>query len=102
MIRRIAWLLVALFGGLAILFFVLDALGYSMSGDWKMTALGQRWFEFDRDSLLLIQPAIERHIAPSLWPPAQWTLTQPAWIVALAPAVFFWLLDQLWFKRRRR
>ena len=27
MIRRIAWLLVALFGGLAILFFVLDALG---------------------------------------------------------------------------
>ena len=69
MIRRIAWLLVALFGGLAILFFVLDALGYSMSGEWKMTALGQRWFEFDKDSLLLIQPAIERHISPSLWPP---------------------------------
>lgn len=102
MIRRIAWILVALFGGLALLFFVLDALGYSMSGVWQMTALGQRWFEFHKNSLLLIQPAIERHLSPALWPPIAWTLTKPAWLVALVPAIFFWLLDQLWLKRRRR
>lgn len=102
MARRLAWLLTALFAGIAILFLVLDALGYSASGEWKTAPLGQRWFELHKDSLLLIQPAIERHISPSLWPPVQWTLTKPAWLVALAPAVFFWLLDQLWLKRRKR
>jgi len=102
MIRRIAWILVALFGGLALLFFVLDALGYSMSGVWKTALLGQRWYEFHPNSLLLIQPAIERHISPELWKPIAWTLTKPAWLAALVPAIFFWLLDQLWLKRRRR
>ena len=93
MARRIAWILVALFGGLALLFFVLDALGYSMTGEWKTALLGQRWFEFHKDSLLLIQPAIERHISPALWPPVAWTLTKPAWLVALTPAIFLWLLE---------
>jgi hypothetical protein len=102
MARRLAWLLTALFAGIAILFLVLDALGYSASGAWKTAPLGQRWFEVHKDSLLLIQPAIERHISPSLWPPVQWTLTKPAWLVALAPAIFFWLLDQLWLKRSKR
>jgi hypothetical protein len=102
MARRLAWLLTALFTGIAILFLVLDALGYSASGEWKTAPLGQRWFEVHKDSLLLIQPAIERHISPSFWPPVQWTLTKPAWLVALAPAIFFWLLDQVWLKRRKR
>ena len=104
MARRIAWILVALFGGLALLFFVLDALGYSMTGEWKTALLGQRWYEFHPNSLLLIQPAIERHIwkGPEIWPAIQWVLTKPAWLVSLAPAIFFWLLDQLWLKRRKR
>jgi hypothetical protein len=104
MIRRIAWILVALFGGLALLFFVLDALAYSMNGEWKTALLGQRWYEFHANSLLLIQPAIERHVwkGAEIWSAIQWTLAKPAWLVALAAAIFFWLLDQLWFKRRRR
>src|SRR5262245_36290121 len=95
MARRISWILVAVFGGLALLFFVLDALGYSMTGEWKTALLGQRWYEFHPNSLLLIQPAIERHVAKELWPPIQWVLTKPAWLAALVPAIFFWLLDQL-------
>ncbi len=102
MIRRIAWLFVALFGGLAILFFVLDALAYSATGEWKTALFGDRWHEFHATSLQLIQPAIEQHISKDLWPPVLWTLAKPAWIVALAPAIFFWLLDQLWLKRRKR
>jgi hypothetical protein len=102
MARRILWILIALFGGAALLFFVLDALAYSMSGDWKSAPLGQRWFEFHKDSLLLIQPAIERHLSPALWPPIAWTLTQAAWAAALVPAILLWLLDQIWLKRRGR
>jgi len=40
-----------------------------------------RWFQIHKNSLLLIQPAIERHIAVWLWPPLQWVLQQPAWLV---------------------
>ena len=68
-----------------------------------MTALGRSLDEFDKDQPAA-DPAGDRaaYLEGSLWPPVLWTLTKPAWIVALAPAIFFWLLDQLWLKRRKR
>jgi hypothetical protein len=82
--RSRGWILIAVLFGLALLFVAWDVTDYAAGGPWKIAPLGQRWFEVDKDSLLLIQPAIERHVAAWLWPPLQWVLQQPAWLV---PAV---------------
>ncbi len=78
-------ILVAVLFGLALLFVAWDVMDYAAdTHPFKTAPLGQRWFELHKNSLLLIQPAIERHIAVWLWPPFQWVLQQPAWLV---PAV---------------
>src|SRR6185312_4918774 len=82
--RSRGWILIAVLFGLALLFVAWDVMDYSAGNPWKINPLGQRWFELHKNSLLLVQPAIERHIAVWLWPPFQWVLTQPAWLV---PAV---------------
>jgi len=48
---------------------------------FQMAPLGLRWYQLHPNSLLLIQPAIERHVAAWLWPPIQRVLEQPAWLV---------------------
>jgi hypothetical protein len=46
------------------------------------TPLGQMWNNIHANSLLLLQPAIERHVAPWLWDPVVLSiLTAPAWLV---------------------
>ncbi len=60
---------------LAVLFFVLALTrGYF---DWQLARfneapfefqpIGQVWFDFDRDSLLGLQPGIERYLSPVIW-----------------------------------
>ena len=47
-----------------------------------LTKLGKDWYDFHPGSLLLAQPAIERHVAPWLWNPViQTVLEQPTWLV---------------------
>lgn len=47
-----------------------------------VTKLGADWYNFHPSSLLLLQPAIERHVAEWLWNPViQTVLEQPAWLV---------------------
>jgi len=80
--RSRGWILIAVFFALALLFVAWDVLDYVANTKPFQTApLGLRWFEIHKNSLLLIQPAIERHIAVWLWPPLQWVLQQPAWLV---------------------
>src|SRR5436309_776903 len=46
------------------------------------TALGKDWYDINPNSLQLIQPAIERHVAVWLWNPViQTVLEQPTWLV---------------------
>src|SRR5262249_36227510 len=46
------------------------------------TKLGKDWYDFHPGSLLLAQPAIERHVTPWLWNPViQTVLEQPTWLV---------------------
>ena len=46
------------------------------------TALGKDWYDISPNSLQLIQPAIERHVAVWLWNPViQTVLEQPTWLV---------------------
>ncbi|MEM9147114.1 MAG: hypothetical protein AAGC57_13035 [Pseudomonadota bacterium] len=55
------------------------------SGPFRLSALGEWWAWLHRDSLLLLQPAIERHIAPFLWDPVMLSLLE--WPLAIELAV---------------
>jgi hypothetical protein len=79
--RKAGWVALILLFAIAVLFAAWDVIDYASGSPWKSTQLGQRWFWLHKDSLLLIQPAIERHIAAWLWPPFQWVLQQPAWLL---------------------
>lgn len=65
------------------------------------TPLGKVWFEFDRGSLLLLQPAIERHLTPWLWTDVVQPLLERAPLVTAAafglPGLFL-----VWLGRRVR
>ncbi len=75
--------------------------------DWQATTAqsevfrfadtGQVWFNFHKESLQLIQPAIERYLFQWIWDPVMLTiLTTP-----LAP-ILFGLAVVSWLLRRRR
>jgi hypothetical protein len=94
---------------LAMLFFLLGltALGgdlyasLSADGVIRLGALGEWWAIIHRDSLLLLQPAVERHISPAIWDPGIQTLLEwPAAVDFAALGAFFWLLYR--WKRWRR
>lgn len=93
--RAIGWLLV-----LAALAAVgRDGFAWLDTGVWNSVPFGQVWFDLHKDSLLLVQPALERHVAPFLWDPVMTTILEaPAWVVFLVPGVILLLLGRL---RRR-
>jgi hypothetical protein len=79
--RIISWIIILVMLALTLLFVGLDARSWGVTGTWQSAPLGQRWFEFHKDSLLLLQPAIERYLFPGLWSALQWVLERPAWLV---------------------
>ena len=44
-----------------------DLWGLWDTGHYQVSALGQLWAEVHRNSLLLLQPAIQRHVAVWVW-----------------------------------
>lgn len=90
--RIISWIVILVMLALALLFVGLDARAWSDTGTWQSAPLGQRWFEFHKDSLLLLQPAIERYLFPGLWSALQWVLERPAWLVPGQIAVVMLLI----------
>jgi hypothetical protein len=97
--RSLGWILIAVLLGLALLFVAWDVMDYAAdTHPFRMAPLGLRWFELHKNSLLLIQPAIQRHVAAWLWWPFQWVLEQPAWLVPTALAVLGLLIKAV---RRR-
>ena len=70
-------------------------------GALRLAALGEWWAWLHRDSLLLLQPAIERHVSPALWTYVQTVLEWPAALELAVIGGVFWLLAR-WRKRRRR
>ena len=98
--RSRGWILIAVLLVLALLFVAWDVMDYAAGTQgFKTAPLGLRWFQLHRNSLLLVQPAIERHVAVWLWPPFQWVLQQPAWLVPGALAVLALVIKAV---RRRR
>ena len=100
-----------MFRALAVLFIALGMifLGWdfydslSADGTISLAALGERWASVHRDSLLMLQPAVERHISPALWDPGIQTLLEwPAAVEFTVLGAVFWLLHRLNRRRRMR
>ena len=96
---------------LAILFLVLALaalagdLYLSTQGDGviRLGALGEWWARIHQESLLLLQPAVERHLSPELWDPGvQTVLEWPAVVDFAVPALVFWLIHRFFRWRRYR
>ena len=101
---------VTMFRALAVLFLLLGLIALavdlysslSTDGLIRLAALGEWWAWIDRDSLLILQPAVERHISPVLWDPGiQTVLEWPAVADFAGLGAIFWLLHR-WKRRRRR
>ena len=80
--------------------FVVVGLGF-LVGDIFLTdeagvefhSLGWWWSEIHRESLLLLQPAVERHLTPALWDPGLQTLLEwPAAPQFLIPGAVLWFV----------
>jgi hypothetical protein len=97
-LRILGWVLVA-----AALFLVgREALVWQETGDWAVIPTGQLWFELHRESLLLLQPVIERYIWPPLWDPGITTILQwPAWAAVGGLGLFLLLIASVRPGRRR-
>ena len=78
---KLGWIAIVALLGLAALFVAWDVMDYAAGNPWRIAPLGQRWFELHKDSLLLLQPAVERYLFPGLWSAIQWVLERPAWLV---------------------
>jgi hypothetical protein len=74
-----------------------DLWGWYDTGHYEISVIGKLWFEVSPNTLLLAQPAIQRHVAAWIWDPVIATMLQ--WPAALTFAVLAFPL--LWFFRRR-
>jgi hypothetical protein len=65
----------------AFVFLVYDGTKSIADRTFYVTPVGYVWVSIHQNSLLLLQPAIERHVAEWLWNPViQTALEQPAWL----------------------
>ncbi|MBY8978087.1 hypothetical protein KHP62_19915 [Rhodobacteraceae bacterium NNCM2] len=70
--------------------------GLTSGSGIEIRALGSWWAEVDRDSLLLLQPAVERHLSPALWDPGIQTLLEwPAAPQFMTLGAVIWLIGRL-------
>jgi hypothetical protein len=79
----------------AFIFFVYDGTKSIAGNGLFVTKVGDAWSAIHQNSLLLLQPAIERHVAVWLWDPMLLTvLEQPAWLVLLILGAILVLLGR--------
>lgn len=76
-----------------------DVLGWYDTSHYKAVALGELWFQIDRNSLLLVQPAIQRYIAAWPW---DWVIAPMLQFPAALSISFFGLVLIWLFRRRER
>jgi hypothetical protein len=84
------WMLAAAF-----IFLVYDGAGWVANGVLNSMQLGTLWASIHQNSLLQLQPAVERHVAGWLWNPVIMTiLEQPVWLVFAVIGVVLILLGR--------
>ena len=95
--RVFGWLLVLL----ATTFLAYDLMQWQLQGGaFKATAASWVWVALNKNSLLLLQPAIERHLWAPLWTLLQAILAWPVFVVFGIPGVA--ILYSAYFRRARR
>lgn len=85
------WILAAAF-----LLFVYDGTKSIAGNEIFITKTGALWSNIHQTSLLLLQPAVERHIGPWLWQSViqPGVLEQPSWLVLGIIGAAFMLLGR--------
>jgi hypothetical protein len=83
------WILAAAF-----ILFIYDGARSIADNTLRIYKLGDLWSSIHQNSLLLLQPAIERHVAPWLWTVVQTVLEQPAWLVLGIIGILFMLIGR--------
>lgn len=74
-----------------------DVLDWQETGTLRLSAAGERWFQYSPDTLNLAQALTQRYLAPEAWDPYfQTVLLWPAVLVLGIPG-----LALLWLFRRR-
>lgn len=95
MIRFLLRFLGLLFLAAGFVFFVYDGTKSIAGNQLYITKLGETWNAINSTSLLLLQPAIERHVAVWLWDPvALSVLTAPTWLVFAVLGAILMLLGR--------
>ena len=79
----------------AFIFLIYDGTKSIADHSLYVTPLGYVWASIHQNSLLLLQPAIERHVAVWLWNPViQTVLEQPIWLVLGIAGIILILLGR--------
>lgn len=89
------WILAAAF-----ILFVYDGARWIANSKVDFTTVGYVWANIHQNSLLLAQPAVERHVTPWLWQSVlqPFFLEQPAWLVLGILGILLLLIGR---KKRR-
>ena len=63
-----------------------------LQGAHATLSIGAIWYRIHANSLVGFQALIEKGVSPAVWPPIQWLLTLPAWLVLAPPGLLLVLL----------
>jgi hypothetical protein len=64
----------------------------TLQGAPSTLSIGAIWFRINANSLVGFQALIEKGVTAAAWPPIQWLLTLPAWLVLAPPGLLLVLL----------
>jgi len=96
--RFLAWVFLIL----TVVAVVFDWMAIPEDGEFVLRPLGALWSGIHSESLQMLQPAIERHVSPTLWESLiQPLLTSPAALFFGIPFLIFHTMSAL-FRRPRQ
>lgn len=58
-----------------------------LQGSASTLGLGEIWFRLHANSLVGFQALIEQRLTPAIWPPIQWLLALPGWLLLVPPGL---------------
>jgi hypothetical protein len=63
-----------------------------LQGASQTLSIGAIWYRIHANSLVGFQALIEKGLSPLIWPPIQWLLVLPTWLVLVPPGLLLVLL----------